>query len=79
MGPRTSLEGCGISRPPLGFNPRTVQLVASRYTDCTIPAHTRRAEHVESMCEKSGAYRISVVDLTERDHLEDRDLDGSII
>jgi hypothetical protein len=27
-----------ISSPP-GFDPRTVQLVASRYTDCTITAH----------------------------------------
>jgi hypothetical protein len=27
-----------ISLPP-GFDPRTVQLVASRYTDCVIPAH----------------------------------------
>jgi hypothetical protein len=24
--------------PPLGFDPRTVQLIASRYTDYTIPA-----------------------------------------
>jgi hypothetical protein len=24
--------------PPPGFDPRTVQLVASRYTDCAIPA-----------------------------------------
>jgi hypothetical protein len=25
--------------PPTGFDPRTVQPVASRYTDCDIPAH----------------------------------------
>ena len=25
--------------PPPGFDRRTVQLVASRYTDCAIPAH----------------------------------------
>jgi hypothetical protein len=25
--------------PPPGFDPRTVQLVASHYTDYTIPAH----------------------------------------
>jgi hypothetical protein len=25
--------------PPPGFDPRTVQSVASRYTDCAIPAH----------------------------------------
>jgi hypothetical protein len=26
--------------PPPGFNPRTVHLVASRYTDYAIPAHS---------------------------------------
>jgi len=25
--------------PPLGFDPRTIQPVAIRYTNCTIPAH----------------------------------------
>jgi hypothetical protein len=25
--------------PPPGFDPQTVQFVASRYTDCAIPAH----------------------------------------
>ena len=33
VGPRAGLDGCGKSRPPLGFEPRTVQPVASRYTD----------------------------------------------
>ena len=33
VGPRAGLEGCGKSRPPPGFDPRTVQPVASRYTD----------------------------------------------
>jgi hypothetical protein len=28
--------------PPPGFDPRTVQLVASLYTDYAIPAHKRR-------------------------------------
>ena len=32
-GPRTDLDGCGKSRPPQGFDPRTVHPVASRYTD----------------------------------------------
>ena len=27
------LDGCGKPRPEPGFDPRTVQLVASRYTD----------------------------------------------
>ena len=38
VGPRAGLEGCGKSRPPPGFEPRTVQPVASRYTDWAIPA-----------------------------------------
>jgi hypothetical protein len=36
--PRAGLDGCGKSRPPPGFDPRTVQPVASRYTDWAIPA-----------------------------------------
>jgi hypothetical protein len=32
-----------LALPP-GFDPRTVQPVASRYTDCAIPIHT--LEHV---------------------------------
>ena len=33
MGLRSGLDSCGKSRPPPGFDPRTVQPVASRYTD----------------------------------------------
>ena len=33
MGPRDGLDRCGKSRPPPGFDPRTVQPVAIRYTD----------------------------------------------
>jgi hypothetical protein len=29
VGPRAGLDGCEISRPPPGFDPRTVQPVAS--------------------------------------------------
>ena len=36
---RTGLDGCRKSRPPSGFDPRTVQLIASRYTGCAIPAY----------------------------------------
>jgi hypothetical protein len=42
MGPRVGLDGCGKSRHPPGFDPRTVQPVASRYTDWAIAAHTIR-------------------------------------
>jgi hypothetical protein len=40
VGPRVGLDGCGKSRPPPGFDPRTVQPIGSRYTDSAIPAHT---------------------------------------
>jgi hypothetical protein len=33
VGPRAGLDGCGKSRPQPGFDPRTFQPVASRYTD----------------------------------------------
>ena len=33
VGPRAGLDGCGQSRPPPGFDPRTVHPLASRYTD----------------------------------------------
>ena len=36
VGPRADLDGCRKSRPPPGFDPRTVQSVASRYTDWDI-------------------------------------------
>jgi hypothetical protein len=36
--PRSGLDGCRKSRLPPGFDPRTVQPVARRYTDCAIPA-----------------------------------------
>ena len=38
MGLRAGLDKCGKSRPPPGFDPRTVQPVANRYTDYAIPA-----------------------------------------
>ena len=37
-GNRNGLDGCRHSRPPPGFDPRTAQAVASRYTDYAIPA-----------------------------------------
>jgi hypothetical protein len=43
VGSRAGLDGCGISRPPPGFDPRTVQPVASRYADCAILALVKTA------------------------------------
>jgi hypothetical protein len=39
VGPMADLDVCGKSRPHRGFDPRTVQPVASHYTDYAIPAH----------------------------------------
>ena len=39
MGPRSSLDRCEKSLPPPGFDPQTIQPVASRYTNYTILAH----------------------------------------
>jgi len=39
---RLVVNGCGKSRPPpLGFDPRTFQTLASCYTDYGIPAHSK--------------------------------------
>ena len=37
MRPRAGPDGCRKSRPPRGFDPRTVHPVASRCTDCAMP------------------------------------------
>jgi len=43
--PRGSLDRCGKSRSPPGFDPRTVQPVASRYIPTTLPGpHTHDVE-----------------------------------
>jgi len=39
VGPGAGLDRCGKSRPPPKFDARTVQLVASCYTDYPYPAH----------------------------------------
>jgi hypothetical protein len=50
MGSRVGLDGCGKSRPPPGLDPRTVQPIASRYTDWAIPAHHEPAGTYTNHC-----------------------------
>jgi len=45
--PRAGLDGCGKSRPSPGLDPRTVEPLASRYTDCAIPVYMQGGELVE--------------------------------
>ena len=43
--------------PPPGFHPRTVQPVASRYTDCAIPAHQKTTVWCETFALISVCYQ----------------------
>ena len=36
---RAGMDGCGKIPSPLEFDPRTVQLVESRYTDYAVPVY----------------------------------------
>ena len=45
VGLRAGLDRCGKSRPPPGFDARTVQLVASRRTDYALPAQKIHKTH----------------------------------
>ena len=46
MGPRAGMDRRGNYRPPPGFDPGTVQPIASRYTDCaTGPIKIYSASH----------------------------------
>jgi len=50
--PRAGLDGCGKSHPQRDSTHRTVQLVASRYTNCAIPAHKIMTQKMEISCKK---------------------------
>ena len=54
MGLRAGLDRCGKSRPPSGFDPRTVQPVASRYTD-----YATRPTHLQGHRRKCGEGKMS--------------------
>ena len=53
VSPRAGLDERGKSRPPPGFNPPTVQAVASRYTDYAIrgaPLSGVRTQKMKKKC-----------------------------
>ena len=52
VGPRAGLDGCGKSRPAPGFDPRTVEPVASRHTDRAVPLRDK-IQYVHSCQQKS--------------------------
>jgi len=64
-GPRTGLNWCGKPPPPTGFDPPTIQPVASRYTDWAVPAHNFTSKETEirtiSNVEEYEEWRFSLV------------------
>ena len=48
VGPRFGLDWCGWSRPSPGLDPRTVQPVATRYTNWIIPAQNQSKDFIRN-------------------------------
>jgi hypothetical protein len=63
VGPGASLDGCGKSRTPPRFEPPTVQLVASLYTDYAIyiPGCTMQVQYLRH-CATSRKVAVSIPD-----------------
>ena len=75
MGPRAGLDRCGKSRPPPRFDPRTVQPVASRYTDyATRPTGSYRVFSLLFDLERCTA-RKPASSKTSRDRYGSNDID----
>ena len=49
VGPRAGLYGCEKVLPPPGYDPQTVQPIASRYTNSAIPAHEQLVDIYHNM------------------------------
>jgi hypothetical protein len=50
VGHRAGLDGCENSPPPPGFDPQTVQPMASPYTDCALPALSLQMYICSTVC-----------------------------
>ena len=68
VGPRAGLDMCGKSRPPPGFDLRTVQPVASRYTDWAIPVHSFSVHGVKWKKQDTSHGHLIVFNHTSRTH-----------
>jgi hypothetical protein len=51
VGPTVGVDGCGKSRPPPGFDPRTVQPVAS---------HSRKRDYIVAHTANSTAFTVPI-------------------
>jgi len=63
------MDGCGKSRRTPGFDPRTVQPVASRYTDWAIPAHNNNKNNNNNNVtrkQRDSKYNNSLINKAER-------------
>ena len=57
MGPRVGLDRYGKSRPTPGFDPRTIQPVANRYTVfATRPTTEMSTRNISWMVKAAGVY-----------------------
>ena len=63
---RAGLDECGKSRPPPEFDPRTVQPVASCYTDCAILVGVQGGEFLKSRVAASFCRRILVSEFVNK-------------
>jgi hypothetical protein len=58
VGTGTGLDGCGKSRPQLEFELRTVQPLASRYTDYAVSAHALITNNVDFLMVDMSKHRM---------------------
>ena len=72
-------EMTGEWRKPRVHNEELSDLYCSPNTVWVIKSRMRWAGHVARMGKRRGAYRVLVGNLKERDHLEDRGVDGRLI
>jgi len=62
VGPRTGLDRCGKLASPPGFDPQTIQPIASCYTNCSILAYLLGVCKIKyNLCDKQKHFFIVVI------------------